>query len=135
MDDNQLVKDLMENVVGAVNDARLPLAVKALVLENVLRLGTRDSYGTEQLQILPGEDWQGLVITATFVTPDSNGGPYFSLLNSNWQSIGNWRMDDDGRGHLTTPIIELEKLKTDGVSYTAQWVYMSGLGRYVLCAK
>lgn len=36
MDDNQLVKDLMENVVGAVNDARLPLAVKALVLENVL---------------------------------------------------------------------------------------------------
>ena len=36
MDDNQLVKDLMENVVGAVNDARLPLAVKALVLENLL---------------------------------------------------------------------------------------------------
>ena len=36
MDDNQLVKDLRENVVGAVNDARLPLAVKALVLENLL---------------------------------------------------------------------------------------------------
>ena len=68
-------------------------------------------------------------------TPGSNGGPYFSLINSSWQSIGNWRMDDDGRGHLTTPIVELEKLKADGVSYTAQWVYMSSLGRYVLCAK
>lgn len=36
----------------------------------LLRLGTRDSYGTEQLQILPGEDWQGLAVTATFVTPE-----------------------------------------------------------------
>lgn len=43
----------------------------AVAREPLLRLGTRDSYGTEQLQILPGEDWQGLVITATFVTPDS----------------------------------------------------------------
>lgn len=36
MDDNQLVKDLVEGVVGAVNASRLPLAVKALALENVL---------------------------------------------------------------------------------------------------
>lgn len=36
MDDNQLVKDLVEGVVGAVNGSRLPLAVKALALENVL---------------------------------------------------------------------------------------------------
>lgn len=69
------------------------------------------------------------------VTPDSNGGPYFSLFNSNWQAIGTWVMDNDGRGHITTPVVELEKLKADGVSYTAQWVYMSSLGRYVLCAK
>lgn len=36
MDDNQLVQDLVEGVVGAVNASRLPLAVKALALENVL---------------------------------------------------------------------------------------------------
>lgn len=35
----------------------------------VLRLGTWDSYGIEQLQIIPGPEWEGLVITATFVTP------------------------------------------------------------------
>lgn len=35
----------------------------------VLRLGTRDSFGIEQLQIIPGEEWQGLALTATFVTP------------------------------------------------------------------
>lgn len=34
-----------------------------------LRLGTWDSYGIEQLKILPGEGWQGLELTATFVTP------------------------------------------------------------------
>lgn len=34
-----------------------------------LRLGNWDSYGIETLQILPGEDWQGLELTATFVTP------------------------------------------------------------------
>lgn len=42
----------------------------AAAQEPLLRLGTRDSYGTEQLQVLPGEDWQGLAITATFVTPE-----------------------------------------------------------------
>lgn len=36
MDDNQLVKDLVEGVVETVNGSRLPLAVKALALENVL---------------------------------------------------------------------------------------------------
>lgn len=35
----------------------------------MLYLGTKDSYGTEHLQILPGPDWEGLTITATFVTP------------------------------------------------------------------
>lgn len=42
---------------------------QASVRGGYLRLGTRDSYGTEVLQILPGEGWQGLQITATFVTP------------------------------------------------------------------
>lgn len=36
MDDNQLVKDLVEGVVETVNGSHLPLAVKALALENVL---------------------------------------------------------------------------------------------------
>lgn len=36
MDDNQLVKELVANVVKTVNDSCLPLAVKALALENVL---------------------------------------------------------------------------------------------------
>lgn len=36
-----------------------------------LRLGSWDSYGIETLQILPGEDWRDLELTATFVTPDS----------------------------------------------------------------
>lgn len=43
-------------------------------------------------------------------------------------------MDDDGRGHLTTPIVELEKLKAYGEAHTAQWVYISSIGRRVLCA-
>ena len=34
-----------------------------------LVLGTWDSYGTEQLQINAGPEWDGLVIKATFVTP------------------------------------------------------------------
>lgn len=34
-----------------------------------LRLGTWDSYGIEQLQIVPGPEWGGLVIKAVFVTP------------------------------------------------------------------
>lgn len=34
-----------------------------------LRLGTWDSYGIEQLHIVPGPGWDGLEITATFVTP------------------------------------------------------------------
>lgn len=33
-------------------------------------LGTRDSYGVEQLRIVPGEGWDGLAITATFHAPD-----------------------------------------------------------------
>ena len=34
----------------------------------VLVLGTWDSYGVEQLQIVPGPEWTGLVIKAVFVT-------------------------------------------------------------------
>lgn len=33
-------------------------------------LGTRDSYGVEQLRIVPGEGWDGLTITATFHPPE-----------------------------------------------------------------
>lgn len=36
-----------------------------------LRLGSWDSYGIETLHIQPGEGWQDLELTATFVTPDS----------------------------------------------------------------
>lgn len=35
----------------------------------MLRLGTKNSYDTEHLQVLPGPGWEGLTITATFVTP------------------------------------------------------------------
>lgn len=38
----------------------------------VLRLGTWDSYGIEQLQVIPGPGWEGLTITATFVTPSGS---------------------------------------------------------------
>ena len=38
----------------------------------LLRLGTWGSYGIEQLKILPGEGWEGLTITATFVTPQTS---------------------------------------------------------------
>lgn len=38
----------------------------------LLQLGTWDSYGIEQLQIVPGPEWAGLTITATFVTPNSS---------------------------------------------------------------
>lgn len=37
-----------------------------------LRLGTWDSYGIEQLQIIPGPEWEGLTITCTFVTSTSS---------------------------------------------------------------
>lgn len=33
-------------------------------------LGTKDSYGIEQLRIMPGEGWDGLTITATFHPPE-----------------------------------------------------------------
>lgn len=33
-------------------------------------LGTKDSYGIEQLRIVPGEGWDGLMITATFHPPE-----------------------------------------------------------------
>ena len=68
------------------------------------------------------------------ITQHSNGGPYFSLNDTSWNAIGKWLMDDDGRGHLTTPIVELEKLKAYGEAHTAQWVYISSIGRRVLCA-
>lgn len=34
-----------------------------------LKLGTWDSHGVEQFKIIPGDGWDGLTITATFVTP------------------------------------------------------------------
>lgn len=68
------------------------------------------------------------------ITQHTNGGPYFSLNDTSWNAIGKWLMDDDGRGHLTTPIVELEKLKAYGETHTAQWVYISSIGRRVLCA-
>lgn len=37
-----------------------------------MRLGTWGSYGIEKLKILPGEGWEGLTITATFVTPTTS---------------------------------------------------------------
>ena len=36
MQDNQLVQDLVESILASVNASRLPLAVKALALENIL---------------------------------------------------------------------------------------------------
>ena len=35
----------------------------------LLRLGTRESFGIERLQVVPGAEWEGLALTATFVTP------------------------------------------------------------------
>lgn len=37
-----------------------------------LTLGTWDSYGIEKLKIIPGTGWEGLTITATFVTPEGS---------------------------------------------------------------
>lgn len=37
-----------------------------------MRLGTWGSYGIEKLKILPGEGWESLTITATFVTPTTS---------------------------------------------------------------
>lgn len=36
MQDNQLVQQLVEGILASVNASRLPLAVKALALENIL---------------------------------------------------------------------------------------------------
>lgn len=36
-----------------------------------LSLGTKESHGIEKIQVIPGPEWDGLVITATFVTPRS----------------------------------------------------------------
>ena len=38
----------------------------------LLRLGTWDSYGIEQLHVVPDPEWDGLTVTATFVTPESS---------------------------------------------------------------
>ena len=43
-------------------------------LAGVLVLGTRDSYGTEQLLLRPGPEWEGLAIDATYHnTPNDKG--------------------------------------------------------------
>lgn len=36
MSDNELVENLVESIVAAVNESQLPLGVKALALENIL---------------------------------------------------------------------------------------------------
>lgn len=38
----------------------------------MLRMGTKDSYGTEKLKLILGPEWEGLTITATFVTPNGS---------------------------------------------------------------
>ena len=38
----------------------------------VLNLGTCGSYGTEQLLLRPGPEWEHLTLTATFYAPGSN---------------------------------------------------------------
>lgn len=43
-------------------------------LAGVLVLGTRDSYGTEQLLLRPGPEWDGLAIDATFHNTPSDEG-------------------------------------------------------------
>ena len=43
-------------------------------LAGVLVLGTRDSYGTEQLLLRPGPEWNGLAIDATFHNMPSDKG-------------------------------------------------------------
>lgn len=55
--------------------ARHTAQVVGLVgLVGVLVLGTWDSYGTEQLLLRPGPEWEGLAIDATFHnTPNDNG--------------------------------------------------------------
>lgn len=66
--------------------------------------------------------------------PDTRGNPYFALTKPGGQASGRWLVDTDGRGHLVTPIIELEKIKAYGATHTCEWVYFSSLGRTVLCA-
>lgn len=43
-------------------------------LTGVLVLGTWDSYGTEQLLLRPGPEWEGLAIDATFHNTPSDEG-------------------------------------------------------------
>ena len=43
-------------------------------LAGVLVLGTRDSYGTEQMLLRPGPEWDGLAIDATFHNMPSDEG-------------------------------------------------------------
>ena len=43
-------------------------------LMGVLVLGTRDSYGTEQLLLRPGPEWDGLAIDATFHSQPNDEG-------------------------------------------------------------
>lgn len=46
--------------------------VAAVPGKHYLMLGTKDSYGLESLQIIPGPMWAGLIIIATFVTPEKS---------------------------------------------------------------
>lgn len=46
-----------------------------------LQLGTYDSYGIEQIQLVLGPEWTGLVITATF-TPPGGGTPVDAVVDS-----------------------------------------------------
>lgn len=47
-------------------------------LASYLKLGTAESHGNERLLLHPGEDWQGLVVTATFHPP--GGGESVRML-------------------------------------------------------
>lgn len=55
-----------------VQDIRLEEYNATAPGKHYLVLGTWDSYGIEKLHILPGTMWEGMVITATFVTPEKS---------------------------------------------------------------
>lgn len=94
----------------------------------MISMGTNYSGGS--LYMFRGSDKSAFM----YCYPDTNGNPYFALSKPGGQASGRWQVDADGRGHLITPIIELEKIRASGVSQTCEWVYFSSLGRTVLCA-
>lgn len=55
-----------------VQEIRLEDYIAAAPEKHYLVLGTKESYGIEELQIIPGPMWDGLTITATFVTSEKS---------------------------------------------------------------